>query len=649
MESTSVVTITERDLEDHLELATAKVTAVTVRRARAGAEAPGRAASLGGRAVAYRPMLSLAGGPGAPPRARASLLEAIRAVTPRDELLSPTEHLVLRAARRGLQVGLQVHETYARASGLARLKESNRGGRLPRAQDADLASKAETAAAVAVYTAAAFFTRQLAGERAAEVEGLSLEVAPPEDLPLGGLHPALDAYVAYLEACVKAHAKDDLTLLAAALGAGRAVATRLRELEGSLGHLEFFLANHYRVEADDLVLAGFEDEPAPASSVVELPRKRPEEVVGNHVAKFEAMRLAQRLVCYDLGRRRNPFVDLGGFTFSFLGDGRPGTGKTTLIQMTVSLLQEYCEALGLPFKYRNFSVDEISDYQGRSGQNAKRFCQAVIDPAGIGFGTVDDVDQVCGSRNDRHASAGALEVTAVLMQELAGPGTIVRGNATFGLFSNYPEKVDDALRQRAQARFLVEGPRTREDLSDLLVLLLGEVAGLENGEGYTPFATQQIRKVIRARYQEFDEPKAAALRGIFEEHTRGGPIDTWIEFGAYLEALQAHDERFTGRAIKNITDAVRFRAMDFDLPEEWFEDPARFFARPYETKLAMLGELRGEVTPQMMLQEIHRYADAEARYGDAEATRALDERKQALVLDARARAEVAAEAREEGR
>lgn len=39
------------------------------------------------------------------------------------------------------------------------------------------------------------------------------------------------------------------------------------------------------------------------------------------------------------------------------------------------------------------------------------------------------------------------------MDAFAGANTVVRGNCTFGMFSNYPENVDDALRQRSGARF----------------------------------------------------------------------------------------------------------------------------------------------------------------------------------------------------
>ncbi len=65
-----------------------------------------------------------------------------------------------------------------------------------------------------------------------------------------------------------------------------------------------------------------------------------------------------------------------------------------------------------------------------------------------------------------------------------------------------------------------------------------------------------------------------------------GPLDTIAKIGAYLKAIQQADERFTGRAIKNITDAVKVRAMDFELPDEWMENPELFLFKPYDEKMA---------------------------------------------------------------
>jgi hypothetical protein len=174
------------------------------------------------------------------------------------------------------------------------------------------------------------------------------------------------------------------------------------------------------------------------------------------------------------------------------------------------------------------------------------------------------------------------------MESFAGANTVVRGNCTFGMFSNYPENVDDALRQRAGARFLVDGPQTREDYVDILYLLMGKNHDIPLGD-HEVFEAQAIKKAVAASFEGHSKPHEAGLLKVYEA-VRGeiGELDTINKIGTYLKGIQEADSRFTGRAIKNITDAVKVRAMDFELPDEWMENP----------------------------EEVNRYADSEFRYAD---------------------------------
>ena len=88
------------------------------------------------------------------------------------------------------------------------------------------------------------------------------------------------------------------------------------------------------------------------------------------------------------------------------------------------------------------------------------------------------------------------------------------------------------------------------------------------------------------------------------------------DIGAYLHMIKEAEPRFTGRAIKNVTDAIKMRAMDFELPDEWFAKPEAFMHKSYDEKKAMIEELRGPFSMDMVMQEINRYADSEFRYSD---------------------------------
>jgi SpoVK/Ycf46/Vps4 family AAA+-type ATPase len=361
--------------------------------------------------------------------------------------------------------------------------------------------------------------------------------------------------------------------------------------------------------------------------------KKPEEIVGNQIAKYQAMRLARMLMAYDFDRQMNPFVELGGFLFTFIGDGAPGTGKTMLIQMTAGLVNDYCQVAGYPFHYENFGVDQISSYQGKSGQNCRQFVNNVTNPRAIGFGTIDDIDQVAARRSDDRASAGQHEITGVLMAAFAGAETVVRGNCSFGMFSNYPENVDDALRQRAGARWLVDGPQTRDDYIDIFVLLAGKNHRIPLGD-HALLQNQAIQKAVAVAYEEHSKPQEEGLRKVWERFLDAhGEPETLADVGTYLHMIRQAEPRFTGRAIKNVTDAIKMRAMDFDLPDAWFETPDVFMHKPYDEKKAMIEELRGPFSMAMVMQEINRYADSEFRYSD----RSDDSAVSKMVRDARLR------------
>jgi hypothetical protein len=193
------------------------------------------------------------------------------------------------------------------------------------------------------------------------------------------------------------------------------------------------------------------------------------------------------------------------------------------------------------------------------------------------------------------------------------------------MFSNYPENVDDALRQRAGARWLVDGPQSRDDYVDIFVLLAGKNHDIPLGE-HDLFAGQQIQRAVAASYEGHERPREDGLIAVWEKFRaeRGG-LRTMADIGDYLYRIKLAEPRFTGRAIKNITDAIKLRAMDIELPDEWFETPDAFMHRPYDDKKAMIEELRGPFTIEMVLQEINRYADSEFRYTDKSDDAAVQE------------------------
>ena len=553
------------------------------------------------------------------------LTTRVEAVEGGDGLTSPLQATVLQSLRRAVAIALAVADQYAERTALKDLKRANLEGGLADAQKAAFSELLTAEALITLYvfgSASAFLLAAHATEETVEVGEVEEVLTDNGQLALHGALWELDQDIA-------AHASSEAKLVETVLAFSEALMEKVAGRASTAGRLEPFVTASWRVEADDFVVDGFSPASKAKSSTLTMTFKKPNEVVGNHIAKYQAMKLAKMVMAYDFDRRLNPFAELGGFIFTFMGDGKPGTGKTTLIQMMAGLINDYCQVAGYPFRYQNLSTDNIDSYQGKSGQNAKAFINNVLDPGAIGFGTIDDIDQLAGKRGDRQSSAGQLEITAVLMESFAGANTVVRGNCTFGMFSNYPENVDDALRQRAGARFLVDGPQTREDYIDILYLLMGKNHDIPVG-AHEVFSAQEIKKAVAASFESHAKPHEEGLLKVFDRvQNQIGDLDTITKMGTYLKGIQEADERFTGRAIKNITDAVKVRAMDFELPDEWMEAPDLFLTKDYDTKKAMISELRVPITTEMVIQEINRYADSEFRYADKSDEVAID----AMVRD----------------
>lgn len=137
-----------------------------------------------------------------------------------------------------------------------------------------------------------------------------------------------------------------------------------------------------------------------------------------------------------------------------------------------------------------------------------------------------------------------------------------------------------------------------------------------------------------AAYEQLSKPQEDGLKAVYERFiSENGEPETLADIGTYLHMIKEREPRFTGRAIKNVTDAIKMRAMDIELPDEWFEKPETFMHKPYDDKKAMVEELRKPFTMEMVLQETNRYADSEFRYADKSDDAAVEK----IVRDARLR------------
>ncbi|MBZ9748913.1 ATP-binding protein [Mesorhizobium sp. CO1-1-7] len=563
------------------------------------------------------------------------LSKTVGAVHPDDQLLTIPQHTLLFRARRGTAIALAVSDVFAEGSDLESLQARNTRAPLEGDEASTFKKLLSASAYISAFSLASYLFQLI------DSDGEAPNDIPEPDFLFDTPQDAVKSILAGIDKAI-AGSTDDGDLTTRARAFARVAIDGLLARKSRFDGIGPFENAHIRIDADDFTLDGFDVAPGKRSKPLVMTFKKPEEVVGNHIAKYQSVKLAKMLMAYDFERELNPFVELGGFLFTFIGDGAPGTGKTTLIQMIAGLVNGYCQVAGYPFAYENFGVDQISSYQGKSGQNCRQFINNVLNPRVIGFGTIDDIDQVAARRSDDRASAGQQEITGVLMDAFAGAATVVRGNCSFGMFSNYPENVDDALRQRAGARWLVDGPQTRDDYIDIFVLLAGKNHEIPLGK-HELYAAQEVQRAVTEAYEEHEKPREDGLVRVYERYMKeNGAPRTMADIGTYLHLIKDAEPRFTGRAVKNVTDAIKMRAMDIELPDDWFEKPEAFMHKSYDDKKAMIEELRGPFSLAMVMQEINRYADSEFRYSDKSDDAAVEK----LLRDARLRERAAREMEE---
>lgn len=578
-----------------------------------------------------------------------SLLKIARAVSRDEALLSQDVNHVMQVVREGLKLGMYLSKLYTESSGLDRLIENNQRGGLAEAQKAEFREKYTMASVISIFVTSYYVTSELADYKAEELSNIQLDFqgVPEVSLqnPLRALQCLLFYYGMYIDSSL---IKTDLDFLKMTRLYFQAVLDEIKLREASFTFEEAFTQNVYKLEPGEFVIHGFNIDMRGGEKSLEFNRVELSSIVGNREAKHSAKRLVERLLCYDLSAKKNPFQELGGFSILRMGYGKPGTGKSLQIAATATMLSDYCQTLNIPFLFWPMPDTIVSTFQGGSAERMVAWMKPLRDTGKIIYAPIDDGENNLEDRTRQGVSAGVREVIGVFLRYTEGAYALNHGNTAIEIFTNLPDQIDKAVLSRIVSRFAIDGAETWQDFLDQDHLWWRKYLNIDPGfvamkdpENYTYLVAQALLSRV-SDMQHKQEPQEESIRVIFENVKRDYDINEHRFFASLYEAVHKHFPFFTSRDVRNIQQAVNNRIMDFDLPQDWFDNLELFFKKDYQTKKQMLTELmkanmQGLSFAEMRLQEVIKYLDNMVRIASVTRQRRIDE----MVEDVLMRSEVA--------
>ena len=272
--------------------------------------------------------------------ARAEGVHIINRVGDNDDshiLTSPVQANVLHGLRRALATSMVVVDQFADHTGLTQLLKENLEGGLPASRKSEFTELLAASSVISLHVFANMASFLLANAHS-DASDVNVEIGEVEEILTDNSHLALTGALWELDQDLAVFATSEDKLVPTVTAFFEQLMEKAALRASNMPRLEAFTSVNYRVEDDDFQISGFTPSGRGSSTKLTMSFKKPNEIVGNHIAKYQAMKLAKMIMAYDFDRKLNPFVELGGFIFTFMGDGKPGTGKTILIPVSYTHL-----------------------------------------------------------------------------------------------------------------------------------------------------------------------------------------------------------------------------------------------------------------------------------------------------------------------
>ena len=578
-----------------------------------------------------------------------TILELKKRLLPESIAIPIHLNQTLYAVQEGITLGIWIKDSFYDASGLSSLSENKSA--LDNSGKREYESKMQTATAFMLFSTAYKILHDLQTVASDDLSVMKNKFAgiPEVSLmsPLKGISCALFYYDKYL-----GHpeiVKTDKDVVDFTVVYFEALIAEIQMRKSSLEYTETILDRTYKLENSDFAVAGWDNIFQGTAKSIEFNKIQFEQIVGNRDAKHFARRLTERMLSYDFTAKKNPFQELGGFMPVFMGYGIPGTGKSMLIAAIATRLKEHCDNLDIPFLFHPMPDTLISTFQGGSAEKMVEWMKPMQDPSKLIFAPIDDAENNLQERTAQGVSAGVKEVIGVFLRYTEGAYAVNYGNSSIGLFTNLPEMLDKAVISRVQGRFKIDGARTEHDFLDQDHLwwrklddTMPDFVNMQGPENYSYLQDQGLAKNMGEIFKVSDKPTEERVLEAYDKIEGSFKTNQHLFYANLYKEIQKIFPFFSSRDVRNIQSAVSLRLTDFDLEEDWFENPELYFKKDYETKFNMLQELmrsnmKGLDFSEIRRQEVVRYLDNVATIADTDFKRKVDARVNQLNIDTEAR------------
>ncbi|WP_298881032.1 AAA family ATPase [uncultured Polaribacter sp.] len=555
----------------------------------------------------------------------------------------------LYAVQEGITLGIWIKDNYYDSSGLSSLNE--RKSALDSQGKREFESKIQTATAFQLFATSYKILHDLKPHASDDLSVMKQKFAgiPEVSLlsPLKGIACALfyyDKYIGHPEII-----KSDKDVIDFTVVFYEALLDEIQLRKSSLEYTETIVDRTYKLENSEFSVSGWENAFSGTAKSVEFNKIQFEQIVGNKDAKHFARRLTERMLSYDFEAKKNPFQELGGFMPVFMGYGIPGTGKSMLIAAIATRLKEHSDNLDIPFLFHPMPDTLISTFQGGSAEKMVEWMKPMQDPSKLIFAPIDDAENNLQERTAQGVSAGVKEVIGVFLRYTEGAYAVNYGNSSIGLFTNLPEMLDKAVISRVQGRFKIDGARTEHDFLDQDYIwwkkfekTMPDFVNMQNPSNYEFLKDQGLTKSMGEILSSIEKPTEARVLEAYDKAEKNHRSNEHLFFAILYKEIQKIFPFFSSRDVRNIQSAISLRLTDFDLEQDWFENPEIYFKKDYKTKFNMLQELmkanmKGLNFSEVRRQEVVRYLDNVATIADTDFKRKVDARVNQMNIDLEAR------------